>query len=141
MLSSACASCTSFPRLTERPVWSLVLAGIMPFFPSASLRGLLSSACKTQPPNFSSVAQTGKCKFTTAIQRQDGCPLPCQPDRCDSSETCSPCLAPLLYLALWEMPIPRPHLWSTAPVMPFTNASVSLSSSLVLLKTFMFYFN
>lgn len=93
MLSSACASCTSFPRLTERPVWSLVLAGIMPFFPSASFRGLLSSACKTRPPNFSPVAQRGKCKFTTAIQRQGGCPLPCQPDLCDSSETCSPCSA------------------------------------------------
>lgn len=69
MLSSACASCTSSPRLTERAVCSLVLAGIMPLCPSASFRGLLSSACKTRPPNFSSVAQRGKCMLnTTAIQ-------------------------------------------------------------------------
>lgn len=69
MLSSACASCTSSPRLTERAVCSLVLAGIMPLCPSTSFRGLLSSACKTRPPNFSSVAQRGKCMLnTTAIQ-------------------------------------------------------------------------
>ena len=51
MHNSAWAACVSSPRLTERAVWSLVLAGITPRCPSASFSGLLSSACKTQPPS------------------------------------------------------------------------------------------
>ena len=53
MHSSAWAACASLPRLTERAVWSLVLAGITPRCPSASFSGLLSSACKTRnSPHF-----------------------------------------------------------------------------------------
>lgn len=51
MHNSAWAACVSPPRLTERAVWSLVLAGITPRCPSASFSGLLSSACKTQAPS------------------------------------------------------------------------------------------
>ena len=50
MHNSAWAACASLPRLTERAVWSLVLAGITPRCPSASFSGLLSSACKTRNP-------------------------------------------------------------------------------------------
>lgn len=54
-----------------------------------------SGDCSVLPvkhgPLTSAQSLRGKCKFTTASQRQDRCPLPYQPDLCDSSETCLPC--------------------------------------------------
>lgn len=49
MHNSAWAAWVSFPRLTERAVWSFVLAGITPRCPSASFSGLLNSAYETSP--------------------------------------------------------------------------------------------
>lgn len=132
MLSSAWASCTSFPRLTERVVWSLVLAGIMPFCPSASFRGLLSSACKTRPPNFSSVAQRGKCTLnTTAIQFRTDVPSPVNLTSVTPLKP-APLLEPLLYLAPGKRPFLVPTcgpLHLSCPLQCICKSFLLISSS------------